>query len=101
MDESSGNSIMQFTGAGYKDWRTKMGHGLSQKRLISTVQAKRGKPRLVRPTPITLLAQGELALIPATDRPAARDARDASITAKDLEIDKWEEQDMDAQSLLI
>ena len=78
-----------------------MKYGPSQKRLISTVQAWRGKPRLVRPTPITLLAQGELALIPATDRPAARDARDASITAKDLEIDKWEEQDMDAQSLLI
>ena len=99
MDESSNKSIMQFTGAGYKDWRTKIEYGLSQKRLISTVQA--WKPRLVRPTPITLLAQGELALIPATDRPAARDARDASITAKDLEIDKWEEQDMDAQSLLI
>ena len=47
------------------------------------------------------MAQGELALIPVTDRPAARDARDASIIARDLEIDKWEEQDMDAQSFLI
>ena len=92
---------MQFTGAGYKDWRTKMEFGLSQKRLISTVQAWRGKPRFVRPTPITLMAQGELSLIPAADRPAARDARDESIIARDLEIEKWEEQDMDAQSFLI
>ena len=101
MDESSSKSIMQFTGAGYKDWRTKMEYGLSQKRLISTVQAWRGKPRFVRPTPITLMAQGELATIPVTDRPAARDARDASIIARDLGIEKWEEQDMDAQSFLI
>ena len=55
MDESSNKSIMQFTGAGYKDWKTKMEYGLSQKRLISTVQAWRGKPRLVRPTPITVI----------------------------------------------
>ena len=101
MDESSNKSIMQFTGAGYKDWKTKMEYGLSQKRLISTVQAWRGKPRLVRPTPITLMAQGELSLIPVADRPAARDARGESIIARDLEIDKWDEQDMDAQSFLI
>ena len=78
-----------------------MEFGLSQKRLISTVQAWRGKPRFVRPTPITLMAQGELSLIPAADRPAARDSRDASIIARDLEIDKWEQQDVDAQSYLI
>ena len=101
MDESSNKSIMQFTGAGYKDWRTKMEFGLSQKRLISTVQDWRGKPRFVPLTPITLMAQGELSLIPAAYRPAARDARDESIIARDLEIEKWEEQDMDAQSFLI
>ena len=92
---------MQFTGAGYKDWRTKMEYGLSQKRLMSTVQAWRGKPRLVCPTPITLMAQGELALILVADRPAARDARDLAIIARDLEIENWEEQDMDAQSFSI
>ena len=92
---------MRFTGAGYKDWKTKMEYGLSQKRLISTVQAWRGKPRLVRPTPITLMAHGELSLIPVADRPAARDARGESIIARDLEIDKWDEQDMNAQSFLI
>ena len=47
------------------------------------------------------MAQGELLLILAADRPAARNARDASIIARDLEIEKWEEQDMDAQSFLI
>ena len=78
-----------------------MEYGLSQKRLISTVQAWRGKPRLVCPTPITLMTQGELSLIPVADRPAARDTRDESIIARDLEIEKWEEQDMDAQSFLI
>ena len=56
MDESNNKSIMQFTGAGYKDWRTKMEYGLPQKRLINIVQAWRGKPRLVRPMPITLMA---------------------------------------------
>ena len=45
--------------------------------------------------------QAELALIPATDRPVARDTRDASIIARDLDIKKWEEQDMDAHSFLI
>ena len=64
-----------------------MEYGLSQKRLISTVQAWRGKPHLVRPTPITLMAQGELSLIPAANRPAARDARDESIISRDLGIE--------------
>ena len=101
MDESSNKSIMQFTGAGYKDWKTKMEYGLSQKRLISTVLAWRGKLRLVRLTPITLMAQGKRSLIQAAHRPAARDARDESIIARDLEIEKWDEQDMDAQLFLI
>ena len=78
-----------------------MEFGLSQKRLISTVQAWRGKPRFVRPTPITLMAQGELSLISAADRPATRVARDESIIAGDIEIEKWEEQDVDAQSFII
>ena len=65
-----------------------MEYGLSQKRLISTVQAWRGKPCFVIPTPIMLMAQGELALILVVDRPAARDARDQAIIARDLEIEK-------------
>ena len=65
-----------------------MEYGLSEKRLINIVHAWRGKPRLVRPTPITLMAEGELSLIPVGDRPAARDARDESIIARDLEIEK-------------
>ena len=47
------------------------------------------------------MAQGELALILVADRPATIDARDQAIISRDLEIEKWEEQDMDAQSFLI
>ena len=75
--------------------------GLFAKRLINTICEWRGKPRLAKPTPITLLVQGELALILAADRPAARDARNDEIIARNIEIDKWDEQDGDAMSFII
>lgn len=72
MDESN---IFEFTGAEYASWAMKIQFGLLQERLISTVMDFKGKPRVICPAPITPLAQGVFANLPATDRGNARDGK--------------------------
>lgn len=101
MDEYSNKNIFQFTGAEYKSWALKVQFGLFQKRLIRTVMDFKDLPRIVCPARIPPMAQGALALIPATDRSAARDAHTESISERDLEIEQWTMKDYDAQAFLV
>ena len=58
-------------------------------------------PRIICPARITPMAQGAIALLPATKRSAACDAHVESIADRDLEIEKWKMTDYDAQAFLI
>ena len=97
MDSKS--NIPQFTGAAYNSWAYKIQYGLVEKRLISAVCDFKGRAMVACPVPITPLAQGVLALLPAPDRTIARDENIYETTKRNSEIEKWLEMDLDAQAI--
>ena len=93
--------IPKFTGASYNNWAVKILYGLVEKRLISVVCEFKTRPKVDCPVPITPLAQGVLALLPAAERTIARDENASEVTVRNAEIEKWMELDLDAQAFIV
>ena len=94
-------NIPQFNGAAYSTWALKIQFGLVEKRLITVVCDFKGRARVICPARIMPLAQGALLLLPLADRAVARDENGLDISAREAEIEKWLDMDLDAQAFIV
>ena len=94
-------NIPQFNGAAYTTWALKIQFGLVEKRLISAVCDFKGRARVICPARIMPLAQGDLLLLSLEDRVIARDENGVDIIARETEIEKWLDMDLDAQAFIV